>query len=91
MEQPSAQLRLNGAMIIMQRAEKNETTPRLSAGEGVKVGMGGSGSFTDACRSWITYLEFPTYKAVRHPIPLTGILIINEQHPVAFITDRINL
>ncbi len=31
---------LMAAMIIMQRAEKNETTPRLSAGEGVKVGMG---------------------------------------------------
>ncbi len=28
------------ALIIVQRAEKNETTPRLSAGEGVKVGMG---------------------------------------------------
>ncbi len=28
------------ALIIVQRAEKNETIPRLSAGEGVKVGMG---------------------------------------------------
>lgn len=31
---------LIAAVIIMQRAEKNETTPKLSAGEGVKVGMG---------------------------------------------------
>lgn len=30
---------LTAALIIIQRAEKNETTPRLSAGEGVKVGM----------------------------------------------------
>lgn len=31
---------LIAALIILQRAEKNETTPKLSAGEGVKVGMG---------------------------------------------------
>ena len=31
---------LLAALIIIQRAEKNETTPKLTAGEGVKVGMG---------------------------------------------------
>jgi hypothetical protein len=31
---------LIAALIVLQRAEKNETTPKLSAGEGVKVGMG---------------------------------------------------
>ncbi len=31
---------LVAAVIIMQRAEKNETTPKLTAGDGVKVGMG---------------------------------------------------
>ncbi|GAP20832.1 hypothetical protein [Leptolinea tardivitalis] len=31
---------LLAAILIMQRAEKNETTPKLSAGEGVKIGMG---------------------------------------------------
>jgi gas vesicle protein len=31
---------LIAALIILQRAEKTETTPKLSAGEGVKVGMG---------------------------------------------------
>jgi hypothetical protein len=30
---------LVAAMIIMQRAEKNETTPKLTAGDGVKVGI----------------------------------------------------
>jgi hypothetical protein len=31
---------LIAAVIIMQRAEKNETTPKLTAGDGVKVGLG---------------------------------------------------
>lgn len=31
---------LAAAMIMVQRAEKNETVPRLTTGEGVKVGMG---------------------------------------------------
>ena len=31
---------LMAAFIIMQRAEKNETTPKLTAGDGVKVGLG---------------------------------------------------
>jgi len=31
---------LVAALIIMQRAEKNETSPRLTAGDSVKVGMG---------------------------------------------------
>jgi gas vesicle protein len=31
---------LVAALIIMQRAEKSETTPKLTAGDGVKVGMG---------------------------------------------------
>jgi hypothetical protein len=31
---------LVAAVIIMQRAEKNETTPKLTAGDGVKVGLG---------------------------------------------------
>ena len=31
---------LIAAMIIIQRAEKNQTTPKLTAGDGVKVGMG---------------------------------------------------
>jgi len=34
---------LLAAILIMQRAEKNETTPKLSAGEGVKIGMGDLG------------------------------------------------
>jgi hypothetical protein len=31
---------LVAAVIIMQRAEKAETTPKLTAGDGVKVGLG---------------------------------------------------
>jgi hypothetical protein len=31
---------LIAAIIVLQRAEKNETTPKLTAGDGVKVGMG---------------------------------------------------
>ena len=31
---------LMAAFIILQRAEKNETTPKLTAGDGVKVGLG---------------------------------------------------
>lgn len=31
---------LIAALIVLQRAEKNETTPKLSAGDGVKVGIG---------------------------------------------------
>lgn len=31
---------LVAALMMIQRAEKNQTTPKLSAGEGVKVGMG---------------------------------------------------
>ncbi len=31
---------LVAAVIIMQRAEKTETSPRLTAGDSVKVGMG---------------------------------------------------
>lgn len=31
---------LVASLIILQRAEKNETVPKLSAGDGVKVGMG---------------------------------------------------
>lgn len=31
---------LVAAVIIMQRAERNETSPRLTAGDSVKVGMG---------------------------------------------------
>jgi len=29
-----------GALILIQQAEKNETTPQLSAGDGVKIGLG---------------------------------------------------
>jgi len=28
------------AVIVLQQAEKNQTTPKLSAGDGVKVGIG---------------------------------------------------
>jgi len=31
---------LVASLIILQRAEKNETVPKLTAGDGVKVGMG---------------------------------------------------
>lgn len=31
---------LIAALIMLQRAEKNDTTPKLSAGDGVKVGIG---------------------------------------------------
>ncbi|BCY18294.1 hypothetical protein hrd7_21430 [Leptolinea sp. HRD-7] len=31
---------LVAALMMIQRAEKNQTTPKLSAGEGVKIGMG---------------------------------------------------
>lgn len=31
---------LVAAVIIMQRAERNETSPKLTAGDSVKVGMG---------------------------------------------------
>jgi hypothetical protein len=31
---------LVAAYIIVQRAEQNETTPQISAGDGVKVGLG---------------------------------------------------
>lgn len=31
---------LVAALMMIQRAEKTQTTPKLSAGEGVKVGMG---------------------------------------------------
>jgi hypothetical protein len=31
---------LIAALIVLQRAEKNETTPKLTAGDGVKVGIG---------------------------------------------------
>jgi len=31
---------LIAAIIVLQRAEKNETTPKLTAGDGVKVGIG---------------------------------------------------
>jgi hypothetical protein len=31
---------LIAALIVLQQAEKNETTPKLSAGDGVKVGIG---------------------------------------------------
>ncbi len=31
---------LVAALMMIQRAEKNQTTPQLSAGDGVKVGMG---------------------------------------------------
>jgi hypothetical protein len=31
---------LAAALIMVQRAEKNETVPRLTTGDGVKVGMG---------------------------------------------------
>jgi len=29
-----------GALILLQQAERNNTTPQLTAGEGVKVGLG---------------------------------------------------
>jgi gas vesicle protein len=31
---------LIAALIVLQQAEKNQTTPKLTAGDGVKVGIG---------------------------------------------------